>query len=82
MSVYDWSASIKVVFDKPIYTESISTAGFLVTGYEPAYSPEGSLVLKTYSIKRISKAPDNLSIKIYLNLSGRMRYPVADRTAT
>jgi len=76
MSVYDWSGSIKITFDKQITTESISSTGFTITGYEPAWSPGGSLIQKTYTIKRIDKAIDGLSITVYLNLSARMRYPI------
>ena len=75
MSVYDWSASIKITFDKEIVTENITAAGFVVTGFEPSMSPGGALVPTTYSVKRVAKAEDGLSITIYLNLAGRMKYP-------
>ena len=79
MSIYDYTASLVITFDKPIVTEAPSVAGWLTTGYEPIMSPGGSLILKTYSIKRVERV-DSLTIRIWLNLSGRMRYPQGNIT--
>jgi len=82
MSVYDWSGSIKITFDRQITTESISSTGFAISASEPLYSPGGALAQKSYTIKRIEKSVDGLSITIYLNLSTRMRYPIGQVTVS
>jgi len=79
MSIYDYTASIVLVFDRKIATETISTAGWTIRGNEPYASPGGPLVETTYSIKRIDKLSDT-ELKIWLNLSGRMKYPQGDVT--
>lgn len=74
MSIFDYTASIVLIFDKTIANTTISTDGWTVTGYEPYASPGGPLVETSYSIKRIDKLTDT-SIKIWLTQAGRMKYP-------
>lgn len=52
-----------------------NVAGWSVTGYEYDRQPGGSLVQKTYTVRRVTKSEDGLSIFLWLSLAGRMLDP-------
>jgi hypothetical protein len=81
MSIYDYTAAIKITFDKPIVNTPEAT-GWLIQSYQPSMSPGGPLVLTTHTIKRMYKSEDNLSVTILITLATRMRYPIGEVTVT
>lgn len=54
---------------------SFPVAGWVITGYEPSMVPDGTLVPTTYTVKKVTKSEDNLSIIVWLKLSNRLLYP-------
>ncbi len=53
-----------------------STAGWTVTGYEHDCAPGGNLLAATYTVHKVTKTPDNLSVILWLDVFDRMRSPV------
>ena len=51
------------------------TSGWEVTGYELDMLPGGVAVPETYTVYRVTKTEDNMSVILWLELSDRMRYP-------
>jgi len=50
-------------------------AGWSVTADEPLYSPAGALGQVTYTIRKITKSGDNLTLTLWLDMVDRMRAP-------
>jgi hypothetical protein len=50
-------------------------AGWSVTADEPLYSPAGALGQVTYTIRKITKSGDNLTLTLWLDMMDRMRAP-------
>jgi hypothetical protein len=74
MSIYDWTAAIKLTFDKPI-ANTPNLTGWTVEIYTPNWSPDGTLTWVTCTKKRIYKSVDRMSVTLLLTLPGRMKYP-------
>jgi len=74
MSIYDWTAAIKLTFDKPI-ANTPNLTGWTVEIYTPNRAPDGTLSWVTCTKKRIYKSVDRMSVTILLTLAGRMKYP-------
>jgi len=52
-----------------------STAGWTVTGAEYDMQPEGSAIAGAYTVRKVTKTPDNLSVILWLDMFDRMRDP-------
>jgi len=70
-NTYTWVYELQFYKTLP----SFPTAGWVITGYEPSMVPDGTLVPTTYTVKKVTKSEDNLSIIVWLKLSNRMFYP-------
>lgn len=75
-STYLYIYEIKIYETRNTYDVS----GWAVSGYEPSMVPEGSLIATTYDVYRVTKTEDQLSIILWLDLFGRMKYPQNDIT--
>lgn len=58
------------------------TAGWTVTGFEYNRVPNGELIPVSYTVRRVTKSEDNLSIILWLDLKGRMKAPIGDITVS
>lgn len=56
------------------------TDGWEVTALEPQMVPLGPSVEKVYKIRKITKSEDGFSVFIWLDLPGRIKYPLGDIT--
>lgn len=52
-----------------------STAGWTVTGSEYAYQPEGAAVAGPYTVRKVTKTEDDMSVILWLDMFDRMRDP-------
>jgi len=53
-----------------------------VSGSEYAYQPEGAAVAGPYTIRKVTKTPDNMSVILWLDMFDRMRDPAGQVTVT
>ena len=56
------------------------TDGWEVSALEPDKSPGGSVSKKVYLIRKITKSEDGRSVFIWLDLPGRIKYPISNIT--
>lgn len=59
-----------------------NVAGWTVTGTEYNFNPDGTTRNETYTVRKVTKAPDNLSVTLWLEMSDRMRSPAGDVTVS
>lgn len=55
--------------------DTYNVAGWTVSGFEPFNSPEGVLVPTTYTVRKVTKADDDYSVILWLDLHNRMLHP-------
>jgi len=58
---------------------TFAVPGWTVSANEYKTSPGGTPVLETYIVRKVTK-PDNYTIKLWLDLADRMKYPAGDVT--
>lgn len=59
-----------------------SSNGFTVAGLQYETSPDGSAEAHNFTIRKVEKTEDNLSIIIWLDLLDRLKYPVSSITVS
>lgn len=52
-----------------------SVAGWTVTGSEYTYQPEGATVAGSYTVRKVTKSEDDMSVILWLDMFDRMRDP-------
>lgn len=80
---YDtWGTGSCAVQELEIYRTEVlyHTNGFTVSSDTYDKSPEGELISKQYTIKRVTKSEDNLSLFIWLYIPDRLRYLASQLT--
>jgi len=55
-----------------------NVAAWTVTGTERNMVPNGTTRAETYTVRKVTKAPDNLSVILWLDMFDRMRSPASD----
>jgi len=57
-----------------------NTSAWTVTGQEYNRTPDGQAVAETFTVQKVTKSPDGLTVKLWLNMSDRMEAPIGDVT--
>lgn len=57
-----------------------NVAAWTVTGTEYLYQPGGAALAETYTVRKVTKTEDNLSVILWLDLTDRMRDPAGQIT--
>jgi len=57
-----------------------NVAAWTVTGTERNMVPNGTTRAETYTVRKVTKSPDNLSVILWLDMFDRMRSPATDVT--
>jgi len=55
--------------------DTYNVAAWTVTGPEFRYQPGGAAVAETYTVRKVTKAPDNMSVTLWLDMLDRMTDP-------
>jgi len=76
-SIYGyWSeiSELEFLSERSLY----NVAAWTVTGQEYNRTPDGQALAETYTVRKVTKSLDNLTVKLWLSMSDRMEAPIGD----